>query len=80
MSRFVLIDSAQLSAEALQGLMEEYVSRDGTDYGFVELTLDEKCQQLRKAIESKLLHIVFDTDTEMVDLIGSDLLKEFGHH
>lgn len=30
----------QLSAEALRGLIEEFVTRDGTDYGEVEVPLE----------------------------------------
>ena len=37
----VKIPYDQLSPEALQGVVEEFVTRDGTDYGEVEILLVE---------------------------------------
>ena len=37
----------QLSPEALRSLIEEFVTRDGTDYGAVERSVEEKIAQVR---------------------------------
>ncbi|MBB3046142.1 hypothetical protein FHR99_000378 [Litorivivens lipolytica] len=54
----------KLTPEALQGLLEELVTRDGTDYGEVELSMDEKVARLRKALEDKRAVIAFSPETE----------------
>ncbi len=38
----MLIPHRELSPEALQGLIEEFVTRDGTDYGESEAALATK--------------------------------------
>jgi uncharacterized protein YheU (UPF0270 family) len=38
----------QLSPEALQGVIEGFVTRDGTDYGEVEISLETKVAQALK--------------------------------
>ena len=39
--RYLVLDASALSADALHGLVEEFASRDGTDYGLTEKTLEE---------------------------------------
>ena len=50
----------QSSEDALLGLLEEYVSRDGTDYGDVEASLQVKTQQVRNMLQSGKAIILFD--------------------
>ena len=40
--RIVQIPVETLSGQALDGLLEEFVTRDGTDYGAEERTLDDE--------------------------------------
>lgn len=54
----------KLTPEALQGLLEELVTRDGTDYGEVELSMEDKVARLRKALEEKRAVIAFSPETE----------------
>ena len=42
MSIATAVDANALSEPALSGLIEEFVTRDGTDYGAQEPTLDNK--------------------------------------
>jgi uncharacterized protein YheU (UPF0270 family) len=42
----------QLSPEALQGVVEEFVTRDGTDYGEVEVPLETKIAQVMNQLKS----------------------------
>ncbi len=42
----------QLSPEALRGLIEEFVTRDGTDYGAVERIVEEKIAQVSVQLAS----------------------------
>ena len=35
-----------LKPDALHGIIEEFINREGTDYGMVESTMDKKVQQV----------------------------------
>jgi uncharacterized protein YheU (UPF0270 family) len=64
-----LVRPDALSPEALQALMEEFVSRDGTDYGLAEKSLKEKVDRLRDLLDSGAASIVFDHVTESVTIL-----------
>ena len=68
---------SDISAEALTGLLEEYVSRDGTDYGEVEVTIDEKTKVLRKQLEEGELSILFDQETQELDIVMREQMENF---
>lgn len=58
-----------LSPEALRGLVEEVVTRDGTDYGAVERSVEEKVRQVLAQLAAGEIRIVFDPGTETVNLV-----------
>ncbi len=59
----------QLSAGALRALIEEFVSRDGTDYGEQEVSLERKVMQVENLLREGLAVIVFDSNTETCDIV-----------
>lgn len=61
---FLEIPWQKLSPEALEGMLDELVSRDGTDYGEVECSQDEKRLQLREALEAGRAVIAFCPTSE----------------
>lgn len=63
---------SELSPEALTGVLESFVLREGTDYGEVELTFDEKLARLRAAVQGGEARIVFDPATESVTVLPRD--------
>lgn len=65
----MIIPHQQLSADALQGLIEEFITREGTDYGQDEISLDRKVAQVRRQIDAGDVVIVFDAATESVTLL-----------
>jgi uncharacterized protein YheU (UPF0270 family) len=58
-----------LSPEALRGVAEVYVLREGTDYGAREFTLDEKVAHVLSQLQSGEARIWFDPETETVTLV-----------
>lgn len=74
--RFLLLDAAGLSAEALRGLVEEFVSRDGTDYGNLEKTLDEKVSVVMRQLEDGEVCLVFDREEERANLVPARDLED----
>ncbi|MEO8306787.1 MAG: YheU family protein [Pseudomonadota bacterium] len=61
-----------LSPDALLGLVESFVLREGTDYGDREFTHEQKVAQVMEQLESGDARIVFDPDTESVTLLLRD--------
>lgn len=59
----------QLSPQALRGLVEEFVTRDGTDYGTIERSVDEKIAQVTAQIAAGEARIVFDPRTETANIV-----------
>lgn len=66
------LEAAQLSREALRGLIEEFVSREGTDYGPGEWTLEQKVEQVRRQLDRGEARIVFDPETESASIVESE--------
>ena len=60
----------QLSADTLTAILEEYASREGTEYGEVDYSLAQKVTMLRKQLERGDIGISFDTETETCSLIS----------
>lgn len=59
----------KLSSDIIQNLIEEFVLREGTDYGVNEVSLEKKKEQVSKQLENEEIKIVFDPDTETVTLM-----------
>lgn len=64
----MIIPYERLSADVLQALIEEYITRDGTDYGEVEVPLSEKVEQVRDQLRQQDIVIVFDPVLESASL------------
>jgi uncharacterized protein YheU (UPF0270 family) len=65
----VEIPLAELSEEALRGLIESFVLREGTDYGEVERSHERKLADVRRQLERGEARVVFDPRTESVDIV-----------
>jgi uncharacterized protein YheU (UPF0270 family) len=70
----VKVPHNQLSPEALEGVIEEFVTRDGTDYSEVEISLEMKIPRVLAQIKSGKAVIVFDQKTETCTILKSDAL------
>ena len=65
----VEIDPALLSPAALQGILEHYVLREGTDYGAVEASFERKIADVRRQLDRGEARILYDPRTESVTLV-----------
>jgi uncharacterized protein len=65
----VLISSADLSQEALAGIIESFILREGTDYGVNEVEYAKKHEQILNKINKNEFLITFDPETESVNLL-----------
>ena len=66
---FVPVDYRNLSPEALRGLMEEFVSREGTDYGLRERTFEGKVRDVERQLESGEARIVYDLLEDRANIV-----------
>ena len=62
----------QLPTDVLDRLLEEIVSRDGTDYGASELALAEKVARARRELESGRAILTWDSELATGNLVRSD--------
>jgi uncharacterized protein YheU (UPF0270 family) len=74
----IRIPHDQLSKEALQGVIEEFITRESTDYGATEVSLETKVRQVHQNLNSGKAILVFDGKTETCNIFHRDdpLLKE----
>lgn len=61
----MIIPHHELSAEALAGLIEEYVSRDGTELGEV----GDKSVEVTRLLDSGELVLVYDPESQSCNII-----------
>lgn len=64
----MLIPHHLLEPETLTRLIEDFVTRDGTDNGD-ETPLDTRVARVRKALEKKQAVILFDPDSQQCQLM-----------
>jgi len=69
------IPYGELAPETLRNLAEEFVTRDGTDYGAVEKTLNEKVARLMRQLETGDAHIYYEADSETINIVAAQSLR-----
>ncbi len=65
----VEVPYTRLSPDVLRALVEEFVTRQGTDYGLQEKTLDEKVADIMRQLERKEAKIVFDNKSQTANIV-----------
>ena len=68
----MIIPYHELSEEALQALLEDFVTRDGTDYGQVELSMQEKSEHLRMLLKKGELFISYNDEVQSCGLVTKE--------
>ncbi len=63
------IPSERLSRDVLGAVIEEYILREGTDYGVQEASLESKIKQVHRQIAQGEVLITFDPVTENCTLL-----------
>lgn len=57
---------------SLKALLEEFASRDGTDYGARETPLSARVNRLRDGLRRGSLALFFDADSQTWDVLSAD--------
>ena len=63
------VPHTELSNEALRGLIEYFVLREGTDYGHADYSLDDKVAMVVKQLELGQAKIVFDEKDDTFNIV-----------
>lgn len=74
----VAIAPDQLSADALRGVVEAFVLREGTDYGLNEVGFDAKVAAVLRQLAAGDAQILFDPVTESVTIAPAAGLRGKG--
>ena len=64
------IPYTELSDEALRGIIEEYITREGTEYGAREFSLEQKIEHVRQQLLRREIEINFDAETQSCNLVA----------
>ena len=65
----IVVPYTELSPDALAGVIESFVLREGTDYGERDVPFETKVLQVRQQLERREAEIVFDPNTESIDIV-----------
>jgi uncharacterized protein YheU (UPF0270 family) len=67
-----IIPVNRLSPKALQGVIEEFISREGTDYGEIEIPLETNVKQVKNKLEKGSAVLIFDDETGTTNIFLAD--------
>ncbi len=67
-----IIPINRLSTEALRGVIEEFISREGTDYGEKEVSPETSFRQVKSRLEKGSAVLVFDDEAETTNIFLAD--------
>lgn len=67
--KWVEVPYQQLEQDTLQRLIEEFVSRDGSNWGDVDGALERKVAQVMAQLRAKRARVVFDLTSQTTNII-----------
>lgn len=70
----MVIPYQALESDTLDALIEEFVTRDGTDYGEHEMSLAEKVAQVKVLLQKGEVVILFSESTGLCNIVTKDAL------
>lgn len=70
--RILIIPHRELSPEALFGLIQEFVTRDGTDSGYTQGSLEENVTMVHRQLDRGEAIVVFDQSTQTCNIVPKD--------
>ena len=72
----IIVPWKDLPPDTLHNLIEEFLTRDGTDYGDTEISTATKVEQVREQLKKEQVFVVFDETTESVSVLSKEQLAE----
>jgi len=71
----MIIPHTDIAPDTLNSLIEEFVTRDGTDYGDIEASMATKVQQVINQLERKEVFIVYSEEYETCNIKSKDTFE-----
>lgn len=71
----VVVPWKDLSTDALHGVIDEYVTREGTEYGAQDVPLEAKRAQVRRQLEAGEVVVLFDAKTSTTNIVTADQVR-----
>jgi uncharacterized protein YheU (UPF0270 family) len=65
----------QLAPETLRLVVEEYVSREGTDYGVRTTDFADKVEQVLRLLKNDKAFLCFDTESESCQILSPEAFR-----
>jgi hypothetical protein len=65
----VAVPHGELSPEALRGVIEAFVLREGTDYGERDVPFETKVAQVLRQLERGEAQIMYDPETQGIAIV-----------
>jgi hypothetical protein len=61
----------RIDPDALRNMIEEFVTRDGADWGDVGCTLEDQVEQVLRQLRDKKAKVVFDLKSQTANIVVS---------
>ncbi|MDU0112471.1 YheU family protein [Psychrosphaera aquimarina] len=71
----MIIPWQQISPDALNSIIEEFVMREGTDYGESEISFEQKKLEVKQQLNSGSIVLVYSELHETVNLMAANDFK-----
>ncbi|MCP4297312.1 MAG: YheU family protein [Proteobacteria bacterium] len=68
----------RITPDTLRGLIEEFITREGTDYGVEDVPLPDKIEQVLSQLNSGEAIITWDTEAETSNIMLKKDLRLIG--
>ncbi|WP_443638145.1 YheU family protein [Candidatus Njordibacter sp. Uisw_058] len=68
----MIVPWQQINTDTLHQLLEEFASRDGTDYGAYETSLADKVSQLEIQLKQKRILVVYSELHESINIVPAE--------
>jgi uncharacterized protein YheU (UPF0270 family) len=72
----MIVPYEKLNPEALRGLIEEFVTRPGTDTGYTEGSLYKNVEMVMKQLKRGDIFVVYDASMQTANIIPKETLKQ----
>jgi uncharacterized protein YheU (UPF0270 family) len=73
----IQIPLESLEKDLLEGIIKDFILREGTDYGDQDFSLEEKIEQVHAILRKGKAMIFFDPNTESCTIIEKSQFQKF---
>jgi uncharacterized protein YheU (UPF0270 family) len=74
----VVVPYERIPEATLRRMIEEFVTRDGTDYGLTEVPLETRVENVMHQLRKGKTLVVYDEENESANLVTREQLQQAG--